>query len=210
MRDDSFFGSPSRAATANSPSGTRRRAPPVIASPFNPKANRSTLELVRIADYRTLDSFLDGCTLVAVNEQDKKAGRTALMVAVLQQKIIPIKMLLEAGADLEIKDNQGKTALAHAAGTRNIKSINLLLAAGADINPLDANGLTPLDQAEMGGDEEVFELLKAASSPRKRKKNGSTSFEESKAGDVDKKEEAKSQSDKDESPDNDVLMIDCE
>jgi ankyrin repeat protein len=182
----------------------------MIASPFNPKANRSCLDLVRVADYVALDAFLDGCTLVAINEQDKN-GRTALTVAVLQQKLIPLQMLIDAGADLEVKDNQGKTALAHAAATRNIKSINMLLEAGAYVHPMDANGRTPLDQAELGGDDEVFELLMAASSPKKKKASGSraSSFEESKTEEAD--QELLRQRDVDESKEaDDILRIDCD
>ena len=208
-RDDSFFGSPSRAHTASS-AKSRKRIPPMIASPFNPKANRSCLDLVRVADYVALDAFLDGCTLVAINEQDKN-GRTALTVAVLQQKLIPLQMLIDAGADLEVKDNQGKTALAHAAATRNIKSINMLLEAGAYVHPMDANGRTPLDQAELGGDDEVFELLMAASSPKKKKASGSraSSFEESKTEEAD--QELLRQRDVDESKEaDDILRIDCD
>lgn len=183
LRDDSFFGSPSRAQTAGSSSGssTRKRVAPLIASPFNPKANRSTIELVRIGDYIMLDAFLDGCSLMAVNERDKKAGRTALMVAVLQQKMVPMKMLLEAGADIELKDNQGKTALAHAAATRNIKSINMLLEAGACLHTMDDNGRTPLDQAELGRDEEVVQVLSAAAaaaSPKRKAMSRSKVLEE--------------------------------
>jgi ankyrin repeat protein len=224
VRDDSFFGSPSRALTASpfSP-GTRKRHPPKFASPFNPKANRSTLELVRIADYVALDAFLDGCSLVAINEVDKKAGRTALMVAVLQQKMIPLMMLLEAGADdLEIKDSQGKTALAHAAATGNLKFIQPLLDAGANVHPLDGNGRTPLDQAELGQNEEVWNLLSAASSP-KRKTNRSlaeeSKYEESKLDDggeekdeEKEEEESKCEAARDESKEelNGILSVDCD
>ena len=167
-REDSIFGSPSRLHRSSS-TVFRKRPKAVIATPFNPKANRSALDLVRVADYVGLDSFLDGCSLVAINEKDKKAGRTALMVAVLQQKLVPLKMLIEAGADLEIKDNQGKTALAHAAATGNLQSLQILLDAGANLHPLDANGRTPLDQAALGTNQEVFDLLNDASSPGKKK-----------------------------------------
>ena len=233
LRDDSFFGSPSRLNTASSFSstggegGARKRQPPMFASPFNPKANRSTLELVRIADYVALDDFLDGCSLVAVNEKDKKSGRTALMVAVLQQKIIPARMLIDAGADLEIKDCQGKTALAHAAANGNMECITLLLDARANILPLDSNGRTPVDQAELSGNEAVYNLLVAAASSRKKRSfNRSRSsfesfgdepqkYEESKHDGRDH-EERKCNSDKEESKqaaredDSELLRIDCE
>lgn len=220
LRDDSFFGSPSRLHTASSLSsaggGGRKRAPPIFASPFNPKANRSTLELVRIADYVGLDAFLDGCTMVAINEQDKKSGRTALMIAVLQQKMIPVKMLLDAGADMEIKDCQGKTALAHAAATGNLQCIQLLLDTGAEVHTMDGNGRTPVDQAEMGGKKDVFDLLWAAWSPKKKLNRSVSSFEElietkkyyekskhEEKNEIEEKEDTKGDND-------DLLRIDCE
>jgi ankyrin repeat protein len=53
-------------------------------------------------------------------------------------------MLLDAGANLEIKDEEGMTVLAHIASFREPVMIDILLAKGADVNSQDAYGRTPL------------------------------------------------------------------
>jgi ankyrin repeat protein len=81
------------------------------------------------------------------------------MIACLQNKEEAVDILIEAGADLEIKDKQGKTALFHAVAMGNIGFMLKLMATGAEINSFDSNGRTPLLQACVNGNMESMKVL---------------------------------------------------
>lgn len=55
-----------------------------------------------------------------------------------------VRLLLEAGADREIRDDRGRTAIIIAAQTGGKRSIPILLQHGADINAVAANGQTAI------------------------------------------------------------------
>lgn len=58
-----------------------------------------------------------------------------------------VRLLIEAGANIEVLDNDGKRPLHFAAEWGTVKTVKALLEAGADPNVCDANGLTPLHGA---------------------------------------------------------------
>lgn len=73
-----------------------------------------------------------------VNEKDNN-GFTILMLTARQNNPEIIKLLLDAGADVNYVSNEGSfadkyTALALAAGNNRVENVKLLLAAGADVN----------------------------------------------------------------------------
>jgi predicted nucleotidyltransferase/ankyrin repeat protein len=53
-----------------------------------------------------------------------------------------LKLLLDAGVDINDRDDDGATALMHAAGEIYPTSVEYLIARGADVNAKDKNGLT--------------------------------------------------------------------
>jgi hypothetical protein len=98
-----------------------------------------------------------------VNAQDEH-GWTALMFAVLRSDVDLVRLLLQHGADVNLKTNEGNTALTEAYG-EPLEMFRLLLDHGADVNVM-AGGETPL-QSAMGavargvGDPEVVNLLRS-------------------------------------------------
>ena len=68
-------------------------------------------------------------------------------------------MLLEAGADKNLADNDGSTALMMAAVQGHATVLRLLLEAGADKNLADNDGSTALMMAARGGHADVMRLL---------------------------------------------------
>ena len=86
-----------------------------------------------------------------VNARDKK-GRTALMEAVSQYHYGPedpqieraevVRVLLQAGADPNVSDEDGNTALIDAAWDAD--AVLLLIRAGANVNAQSKKGFTPL------------------------------------------------------------------
>ncbi|KAI7190494.1 hypothetical protein KC316_g8172 [Hortaea werneckii] len=80
-----------------------------------------------------------------------KDGRTALHLACTKCTTVPVKLLLEAGADLKTPatslDSHGMTALMFAAANRRLDVVKLLLAHKANVNSLDVLGRTALHHA---------------------------------------------------------------
>lgn len=70
-----------------------------------------------------------------------------------------VKLLLEIGADLELKDTDGQTALMHAARNGHESIIRLLLMNGADLEPAEDIGWTALMHASRNGHEVIVKLL---------------------------------------------------
>ncbi len=70
-----------------------------------------------------------------------------------------VKLLLEHGADVNIKDAHGYTALHLAVYSGNIEIIQLLLACGADIHAKHVDETTPLHAAFINTHKEIIKLL---------------------------------------------------
>ncbi|WP_276359885.1 ankyrin repeat domain-containing protein [Daejeonella sp. H1SJ63] len=69
------------------------------------------------------------------------------------------KMLLEAGADINVSQQSGATPLHSAAHNGNIELLIVLLEAGADVNATMDDGKTPADKAFEKGFFEIAKIL---------------------------------------------------
>jgi len=88
-------------------------------------------------------------------EKDKK-----LFKSCIYGQLDIVKMLIEAGANINVKDNGGDTALMRASVHGNEDIIKLLIEAGADVNAKDNDGSTSLMWALSFGHIKVVDLLK--------------------------------------------------
>jgi ankyrin repeat protein len=70
-----------------------------------------------------------------------------------------VNALVEAGADIEAKDDNGETALMKASFWGNIEAVRALLAAGADRKAQDHDDRTAQQIAEEIGQMKIVELL---------------------------------------------------
>jgi ankyrin repeat protein len=69
------------------------------------------------------------------------------------------KMLIEAGAEVNVVQMSGVTPLHSAAHSGNIDLLIVLLEAGADVNALTEDGKTPADKASEKGFSEIAKIL---------------------------------------------------
>ena len=91
-----------------------------------------------------------------------KAPDSLIHKAVRDGNIEVVKQYLDAGTDVNAKDENGVTPLHQAAFGGQKEVVELLIAAGADVNAKEEDGWTPLHFAAEGGHKEVAELLIAA------------------------------------------------
>lgn len=82
-----------------------------------------------------------------LNETEPVGGSTALMLAATFGNREATKLLLNEGADLEIRNKSGGTALHQACFFAQPEIVELLLDAGADPTKLNNYGATPLELA---------------------------------------------------------------
>lgn len=95
-----------------------------------------------------------------VNQAAKNlSGLYPLHSAIAANQNMLAKMLLEGGADVNVKQAQGLTPLHAAASNGNIELIILLLEAGADVKVRMENGKTPGDLAAEKGLNDIARIL---------------------------------------------------
>ena len=94
---------------------------------------------------------LAGCGL---SEADR-----ALIVAAEKGNIEAVKQHLDAGADVNAKNEYGYTPLHWAAIDGHKEIVELLIAEGADVDAMNDVAVTPLHDAAYSGHKEIVELL---------------------------------------------------
>ena len=88
-----------------------------------------------------------------------QAGCSALMKAAQSGNLEILRLLVAAGAILDLKSKQGLTALMYAVKNQNIPVAKELLLAGADRNARDKGGRTVVELAGEKECEEMVELF---------------------------------------------------
>jgi uncharacterized protein len=104
--------------------------------------NDELLDAAGTGDLAAVKRALEGGA--DVDARDTGFGRTALMTASMKSAIPIMRVLLDAGAGVNLHAQFGETALILAASGRGGESIELLLAHGADPNIADREQKTPL------------------------------------------------------------------
>ena len=99
-------------------------------------------------------------TVALLTRGKSKVHPTGLRVAVENEFNQCLKLLLEAGADVNVRSSYGETLLISAAQRGNVAALELLLHAGADVNFVDCYGNTALMAAVGCGAIPSYHLLR--------------------------------------------------
>ncbi|XP_003373344.1 ankyrin repeat-containing domain protein [Trichinella spiralis] len=132
------------------------------------KANKAGYTAVMLAALTPLRSDRDRMVLQRlfhmgnVNVKATQHGQTALMLAVSQNKLESVKLLLEAGANVNLQDEDGSTALMCAAEHGHKDVVRLLLdVPEIDATMVDQDGSTALSVAVDNGHKNIGVLIYA-------------------------------------------------
>lgn len=88
-----------------------------------------------------------------------KHGNSTLMKAAREGRSEIVAELIEAGADLEIKNVDGNTALWNACFGQNYQCVELLVKAGIQLDSANDNDVTALMYSASAGKEDMVRLL---------------------------------------------------
>ena len=99
--------------------------------------------------------FTDTSTL----DLKDKFGYSALHIAVTNNVIESLSMLLKLGADINIKNDEGETPLILAAKNGNVDIVNELIENKADTRVVDNNRKTALHSAASSGQASIVKML---------------------------------------------------
>lgn len=119
----------------------------VGSEPVSGQLSESTclLNAATVGDIKTIRECL--ATGKDLNETEPVGGSTALILATVFGKREAVRVLIQAGADLEVRNKSGGTALHQACFFAQPQIVELLLDAGADPTKLNNYGATPLELA---------------------------------------------------------------
>jgi uncharacterized protein len=123
----------------------------------------SIYEIAKKNDANAMKAYIaSGGNVNAKNNEDNDLalGVTALIVAALNNRYDVAKLLVDAGADVNLQSNDGLTALLAASAEGYLDIMTLLIEANADINAKERVNLwTPLISASGENQLAAVELL---------------------------------------------------
>lgn len=124
-------------------------------------ANNGTAPLhMAMVSPTEITQLLLNCKDVSIDEMTTGAGNTALHYASEKNMLPEAKIILERGADPDVRNGRGWSPLNHAVGRGYTDMVRLLLETGkVDINVNPEDGQPPLAAAAVKGFEDIFDIL---------------------------------------------------
>jgi ankyrin repeat protein len=123
--------------------------------------NDQLLKAVKIKNAGMVEQFLKAGADVNYVQNTNSFKVNLLILAVINDDIPTIRLLIEHKVNINWKDGFGDTALMYAAQTGNTLVINYLLDNGADIHAKDDKGNTVLSAAKEGKHEDAIKLIES-------------------------------------------------
>ena len=135
-----------------------------FAAGFSPDTkNKKGVPLISIAarngHLNTLELLLRSGAQVNLIDEDR--GSTALFDSALEKNKEMIKVLIEAGADVNIQSKDGQTALVVVVGEGDEEIVEMLFKAGADPDIKDALGVSARKYATIFGNSKMLAIFDA-------------------------------------------------
>lgn len=134
-------------------------AMPISASAQMQSDGYKFLKAVRDQDVLKTKELFDEPGSTVINTRDFSTGEGALHIVVKRRDVSWINFLAQAGANLEIRDNEGKTPLTLATQLGFIDGVRVLLARNADVNSANTRGESALIFAVQARDANMVKLL---------------------------------------------------
>lgn len=103
---------------------------------------------------------------IDVNSRDIFGDNAGLHWAARQGQAKMARLLIDNGADLDIRNREGETPLHWAASEGQKELVVILIVHGAEVNALTRKGWTPLRWAEAHREKEIARILIAAGGRR--------------------------------------------
>jgi len=117
-------------------------------TPLMSAANSNTKEMI--------EAVLIGCSIFAA---ELNVGKLEVLGGQYGNHLEVIKLLIESGTNINVKNSNGWTALMFAASRNNTEVVKVLISAGADINAKNNYGWTALMYAALDGSKEAVKFL---------------------------------------------------
>ena len=131
---------------------------PEAAPPEPPTAKAIDISVIKAAnkgDIETVKQYLDA----GMDVNAKHKGRTLLHAAAGRGREVIAELLIDNGANVNVKDALAATPLHEAANIGDNELVELLIAKGADVNANDIYGSTPLHKAAHRGRKAAVTLF---------------------------------------------------
>ena len=128
------------------------------AKPEPPKVKAidiSVIKAANIGDIETVRQYLNA----GMDVNAKHKGRTLLHAAAGRGREVIAELLIDNGANVNVKDALAATPLHEAANIGDNELVELLIAKGADVNANDIYGSTPLHKAAHRGRKAAVTLF---------------------------------------------------
>jgi len=146
----------------------------LLAQGLSPDASEETDEALRVTPLMVATQYGHIYVMQVLIEAGANIHLVAEGQSVLQRALVPlfmtperqragIRLLVEAGAEVNEVDREGRTPLLYAIaeGEKNVDAVRELLALGADLNVTDARGRGPLDLTQENKDSEMIRLIQS-------------------------------------------------
>jgi len=119
----------------------------------------TALSLATVKGFHSIVELLLMHPDIELDIKEFKNGRSALVLAAERDDARTVHMLLQSGADGQMKDHQGGTAALRAVDYGCTLALNVLKSDNASLHCVDEDGRTLLHGASRGGHSEILSLL---------------------------------------------------